>query len=240
MIFHPIRLTFCCFLALVFCFTKQNFAQETLNMRIDEQENLLVFYPNFSTLDLVCGKCVPAGDDILFCGAAAFTAKCLKYFCHDNIRCNHVSNGQLFKGSAEPICNGVFTYYNGKGHFAMANQADLEKAAQNHGMGFCQVIVILNHKVMYANEQKKTFWIKKDYVFRALCEKDGRLCIAESKEAVSYAQFVSYLVDYGFDNAINLDMGGWSHSSYRSNSNKRVTTNAIPTRFASNWIVFKK
>lgn len=226
--------------ALLITFVFPLSAQSTQNMRIDEQDSLLVYYPNFEKMDFVCGKCVPSSQSILYCCAGAFTAKRLKEFNHNNIRCNHVSNGRFFRGSDEPICNGVFTYYNGKGHFAMANQTDLKSAAANGGMGFCQVIVILNNKVMYANEKEKTFWIRKNYVFRALCEKDGELCIAESKEAVSYAQFVSYLVDYGINNAINLDMGGWSHSWYRDNSDKVVTTNASPNRYATNWIVFKK
>lgn len=215
-------------------------AQSVPNMRIDERDSLLVYYPNYEKVDMVCGKNVPASDDILYCCASAFTAKCLKEFRHHNIRRDHVSGGHFFNGSAEPVCNGFFSFYDGKGHYGMASQNDFKKAAAKGGMGFCQVIVILNGELKYANAEKKTFWIKKDYVFRALCEKDGRLCIAESKYAVSYAQFANYLVEYGFDNAINLDMGGWSHAWWRNNDGKIVTTNAIPTRYASNWLIFKK
>lgn len=215
-------------------------AQNTPNMRIDERDSLLVYYPYYQTLDMVCGKNVPASDDILYCCACAFTAECLKKFKHSNIRRDHVSGGHYFKGSDEPVCNGFFSFYDGKGHFGMASKNDFKTAAAKEGMGFCQVIVILNGVLQYANSEKKTFWIRKDYVFRALCEKDGQLCIAESKYAVSYAQFANYLMEYGFDNAINLDMGGWSHAWWRDNDGTLKTTNAIPTRFASNWLIFKK
>lgn len=216
------------------------YAQEVQNIRIDERDSILVYYPNFQELDLACGKFVPSSKKILYCCAGAFTAKTLKYFSHSNIRCGHVCNGRFYEGSPEPICNGTFTFYNGKGHFAKVNVQDLKTAAANHGMGFCQVLIILNGQIIYADEANQSFWMKRNYVFRALCEKDGQLCIAESKEVVSYSSFVRFLKEYGFTNAIYLDMGGWSHAWYRNNDGKIVNTNAIPTRFATNWLLFKK
>ena len=46
------------------------------NMRIDTTENLLVYYPEFSRIDLVCGT-MPSieDDDVIFCAEAAFTAQ---------------------------------------------------------------------------------------------------------------------------------------------------------------------
>ncbi len=210
------------------------------NMCIEEQDSVIVYYPEFSTLDLIGSNRVPHGDDILYCSVAAFTAKCLKNFTHDNIRCGHVCHGRYYKGSPEPICTGTFTFYNGKGHFAPANEHDLHVAADSNGMGFCQVLVIYNHEVIYSDTATKRFWISHPYVFRALCEKDGRLCIVESKESVYYDAFVRYLVDYGVTHAINLDMGGWSHSWYLNNAGERIETNSPPTKYASNWLVFRK
>ena len=213
---------------------------EGQNICIEEHDSIIVYYPEYTSLDLIGGSRVPHGDDILYCCGAAFTAKCLKYFTHDNIRCGHVCHGHFHKGSPEPICTGTFTFYNGKGHFAPYNTADLHTAANSNGMGFCQVLVIHNGEVIYSDTTKKTFWIRKDYVFRALCEKDGRLCIVESKEQVFYDTFVRYLVEYGVENAINLDMGGWSHAWFLSNEGEKVETNNGPTRYATNWLVFRK
>ena len=210
------------------------------NICIEEQDSIIVYYPEFSSLALIGSNRVPHGDDILYCSAAAFTAKCLKHFTHENIRCGHVCQGRYYKGSPEPICSGVFTFYNGQGHFDWANESALHIAADSGGMGFCQVLVVFDHHIVYSDTVAKTFWISKDYVFRALCEKDGRLCIIESKEAVSYSQFVHYLVDYGVTHAINLDMGGWSHAWYLNNWDERVETNNMPTKYASNWLVFRK
>ena len=76
------------------------------NICIEEHDSIIVYYPEYTSLDLIGGSRVPHGDDILYCCGAAFTAKCLKYFTHDNIRCGHVCHGHFHKGSPEPICTG--------------------------------------------------------------------------------------------------------------------------------------
>lgn len=210
------------------------------NICVDEYDSLIAYYPNFSDIELAFGSEVPSGDDILYCCGAAFTAECLKSFTHENIRCNHVTGGTFYYGSEEPVCNGVFTYYNGKGHFAPVNEGALHTAADSAGMGFCQVLAVYNGEPVYTDTLKKDFWIHRDYVFRALCEKDGRLCIIESKEKVPYGTFVRYLIEFGVEHAINLDMGGWSHAWYHDNNGEIVTTNSKPTRYATNWLIFKK
>ena len=35
-------------------------------------------------------------------------------------------------------------------------------------------------------------------------------------------------------------MGGWSHAWYLSNEGEKVETNNAPTRYATNWLVFRK
>ena len=110
------------------------------NITIEKKDSLVIFYPNFGSLDLVCGSRVPLTDGALFCCAAAFTAECKDKFSHLNIRCNHVCDGVLYEGSEEPVCTGVFTFYDGQGHFDFANQAALDTAAAHGGMGFGQVL----------------------------------------------------------------------------------------------------
>ena len=210
------------------------------NITIEKKDSLVIFYPNFGSLDLVCGSRVPLTDGALFCCAAAFTAECKDKFSHLNIRCNHVCDGALYEGSEEPVCTGVFTFYDGQGHFDFANQAALDTAAAHGGMGFGQVLVIKNDTVIYSDTLKKTFWIGKEYTFRALCEKDGRLCIVQSQKPVTYQRFVAFMTRYGIHNAINLDMGGWSHTRYINNYGKVVSTGSQPTQYATNWIVFRK
>lgn len=210
------------------------------NMRIDSLDSIIVYHPNFSTMQMAYGSDVPQGDNILYCCGAAFTAECLNTFKHTNIRCNHVNNGQFYKGSDEPICNGTFTFYNGKGHFDRISDSALRVAARHGGMGFCQVLTIFDGEIAYTDTLNQDFWIHKDYVFRALCEKDGELCIIETIDRVPYGTFARFLHDYGVKYAINLDMGGWSHAWYRDNYNDIIETNSKPIRFASNWILFKK
>lgn len=209
------------------------------NIDIEEYDSLIIYRPRFCTIEMAYGSEVPQGDNILFCCPAAFTAECLKYFTHTNIRCNHVNNGTFYAGSPEPVCNGVFTFYDEQGHFDRINDSSLQVAAEHNGMGFCQVLAIFDGEIAYTDTLKQDFWIHKDYVFRALCEKDGKLCLIESCDKVSYARFVRYLKEYGVKYAINLDMGGWSHSWYRDNYGDVITTGSSPTKYASNWLLFK-
>lgn len=209
------------------------------NVRIDSLDSIIVYYPNFEKLEMAYGSEVPNGDDILYCCASAFTAECLKSFNHENIRCNHVNKGKFYHGSDEPICNGAFTFYDGEGHFDRINDSVLHVAADHGGMGFCQVLTIFDGEIAYTDTLNQDFWIHKDYVFRALCEKEGKLCIIETKERVPYGTFARFLKDFGVTYAINLDMGGWSHAWYRNNCGEVITTNSEPCKWATNWLVFK-
>ena len=60
--------------------------------------------------------------------------------------------------------------------------------------------------------QKKKKW----NIYRVLCEKDGRLCIVQSKKVVSFGFFVRCLLALKVTNALYLDMGsGWNYAWYR-------------------------
>lgn len=247
--FHPktitMKLLYICslFLLMAACDTTSSSDPRPQydNMTIEDYDTLLtVYYPNFSTIEMAYGSTVPTGDDILFCCGAAFTAECLKHFTHTNIRCNHVNNGHFYHGSDEPVCNGAFTFYDGEWHFDRISDSVLHAAAHHKGMGFCQVLTIFEGEIAYTDTLNQDFWIHKDYVFRALCEKDGKLCIIESKDKIPYGTFAQYLQDFGVTYAINLDMGGWSHAWYRDNYNDVIETNNKPIRFATNWLLFKK
>lgn len=210
------------------------------NIDIEEYDSLIIYYPQYDDITLSYGNEVPYGEDVLYCCAGAFTAKCLKSFCHENIRCDHVSEGILYKGSEEPVCNGIFTYYDGRGHWDLADATLLDSAVSHHGMGFEQVMIILNDSIIYKEKDTKKFWIDKSYVYRALCEKEGKICIIQSRDEIPYAQFVNLLAECDVHNALYLDMGGWGHSRYCDNDGIAVETTHAPTQYATNWLVFKR
>lgn len=208
------------------------------NIVIEETDSLIFYYPQFDTLDFVCGAEVPMRDSSLFCCCAAFTAHCLDTFAHDNIRCNHVSAGILYAGSSEPVCTGVFTFYDGKAHFDFANQTALDSAAVRHGMGFQQILILKNDSVVCSDSLQNLF--RKSFVFRSLAEKDGKLCLVQSKDTLPYLQYVNLLAKAKVSNAIYLDMGGWSHGYYRDNFGELQYLGNEPTPYATNWILFGK
>ena len=60
-------------------------------------KGLIVFYPQFSRIDLVCEKMPSKQDDsIVFCAEAAFTHELLDKFEHSNIDGDHVSGGKRY------------------------------------------------------------------------------------------------------------------------------------------------
>ena len=63
-------------------------------------DGLIVYYPQYSRIDLVCGKMPGKQDDsIVFCAEAAFTHELLDEFDHSNIDGDHVSGGKRYKGA---------------------------------------------------------------------------------------------------------------------------------------------
>ena len=45
------------------------------NVCIEEHDSIIVYYPEYTSLDLIGSQRVPHGDDILYCCGAAFTAE---------------------------------------------------------------------------------------------------------------------------------------------------------------------
>ena len=64
---------------------------------IESTSELIIYYPQYSDIDLACGK-MPGknNESILFCCGASFTGELLKEFKHSNIAGNHVSGGVLY------------------------------------------------------------------------------------------------------------------------------------------------
>ncbi|MDE5850153.1 MAG: hypothetical protein K2H38_08425, partial [Muribaculaceae bacterium] len=187
---------------------------------------LRIYYPNYSSIDLVCGEMPKKENDsvILVC-AAAYTVKCLDHFEHTNIIGNHVSGGKLYQGSPnvpkapDKACyRGAFSFYDGKPHFAHDNwNKDFKLASSKGGCGFAQDMMI--HKRGIVNHSREN---SKRNLFRALCLIDGEVVVADSKEEIQFGDFIINLLNAGATEAIYLDMGGWKHSWYRDENGSAV------------------
>ena len=203
-----------------------------------EKGNLIIYTPDYSSIDLVCGT-MPSQSDktVIFCAEAAFTGELLKEFKHSNILGDHVSGGKRYKGTGCKRNTGGFVYYGGKWKFLYKSYSkDLDIAAQNGGMGFCQEMMI--------HEGKRVQTIRKDAnknEFRALCELSGKLCVIDSKGVSSFGDFIQALLNEGVTEAIYLDMGpGWNYSWYRDDSGVPHEIHNHRIIYTTNWITFYK
>jgi len=214
----------------------------------EKTDGLVVYYPAFNSIDLACGS-MPNGSnkrDIMCC-AAAFTATIRDGFDHSNICGRHVSGGKYYNGTAAGACTGCFAYYadNGTWKFEMGagRQTALKNAATRGGMGFSQAMIIFKGKAVVNVNLKKRNPVTPGNVsqYRALAEKNGRLCIVDAEKNMTYKTFVQKLVALGVSNAIYMDMGtGWNYSWYRDNNGKIVHIHSIRIPYTTNWIVFRK
>lgn len=210
---------------------------------IDRTDEVTAYYPQFTSIDLVCETMPPKSDrHVIFCAEAAFTHALLDHFEHTNIDGDHVSGGKRWTGAKCKDNSGAFIYYNkvesGKSiwRFVRGDYNDaLDEAAANGGMGFGQALIVYN------GERITPLWRKGNNYYRALCERNGRLCIVDSRTSVDYDEFVNQLMRYGVTHALYLDMGsGWNHSWWRD---AQGTAHDIhpwieKCRFCTNWIAF--
>ena len=153
-------------------------------------DGLIVYYPQYSRIDLVCGKMPGKQDDsIVFCAEAAFTHELLDEFDHSNIDGDHVSGGKRYAGAKCQDNSGAFAWFgDSTWEFVNGEYGELlDSVAAAGGMGFGQAIIIHN------GESIRPLWREGVNQYRALCEKDGRLCIVDSRDAVSYERFVELL-----------------------------------------------
>ena len=205
---------------------------------LDSTETFVAYYPVFERIDLVCGE-VPEKTDksVVFMAEAAFTGEYLKEFKHTNIAGDHVSSGVRYKGYKCKRNTGAFVFYQGAWKFLYQDYSDeLDSAALYGGMGVAQEMMI--HKSVEVQHKRKNGNMNQ---FRALCEKDGRVCVIESCGVVTFGAFIHDLLDYGVTEALYLDMGpGWNYAWWRDGDGR---THDIHPRirasvYCTNWIVF--
>lgn len=208
---------------------------------VETTASLTVYYPDFSRIDLVCGQMPRATDkNVELCCEAAFTGELLNEFRHSNIADNHICNGVMKKGYRCRANTGGFVWK--KGRWKFVYKADFPTTASGWDMGFCQLLIIKEGVARPISPKMR----KNKTIYRALCEKDGRLCLVESKKRVTYEDFVGHLRDFRIDNALYLDMGsGWNYAWYRDKEGKVVerfpeSKLAANYKYRTNWITFYK
>ena len=209
--------------------------------KVETTDNLKVFYPEYTRIDLVCNQMPKASNrEVEFCCEAAFTGELLDEFRHMNIADNHICSGVMKKGYRCKANTGGFVW--GKGKWKFMRKVDYPTTVNGWNMGFCQLLIISGGKVRPIGTKMR----KNRNIYRALCEKDGKLCIIESKNRMTYESFVNYLRDYKVTHALYLDMGsGWNYAWYRD-SNGRVKecfpeSKSSPNyKYRTNWITFYK
>lgn len=209
-------------------------------VEIVRKGDLVVYYPNFTRIDLATGT-MPSKTDrsVIFCCEAAFTGEKLTEFRHSNIAGHHVCSGKFYEGFHCGPNNGVFTWSRSDGwHFYNNGHKNsvtpLKAVAANGGMGFCQSMLFCN-----GTQFKGCFKPEKENQYRALCEIDGRLCIVDCARSLPFGEFLAGLKKLGVRNAVYCDMGdGWNYSWYRNDKGEAVEIFHNPGRYTTNWITF--
>jgi hypothetical protein len=210
-------------------------------VNVETMTNLNAYYPEYSKIDLVCEQ-MPKNSqkDVEFCCEAAFTGELLNEFKHSNIADNHICDGVMKKGYRCKANTGGFVW--GKGKWMFMRKADYPTTANGWNMGFCQLLIIKDGAVRAIGTKMKNY----RNIYRALCEKDGKLCIIESKKVMTYEFFVKCLSAYKVTHALYLDMGrGWNYAWYQDKEGKvkeifPESKLATSYKYRTNWITFYK
>ena len=211
------------------------------SMQIDTTFNLYVFKPNFSKVKLEIGKMPSTNNDsIIFCAAAAYTSSRQDTFATDNIEGGYISNGRPHNICFKRAHYGRFVCINNQWEFIeIDNFSAIENTIVEDGSMFTQQWVIKSGDIYrpYARNDSTD----DRFIYRALCEKNDTLMIAQSNHYIPYYLFVKALKAYGMENALYMDMGsGWNHSFYRDNANELHIIFPRRHHYCTNWITFYK
>ena len=210
--------------------------------RVESTVNLIVFHPSYSRIDLVCEKMPDKSDaDVVYCCEAAFTGQLLKNFSHANIADDHVCSDELYKGYACKANTGGFIWQK-PNKWIFVKKDKYPQMLKTAYAGFGQILMIYNNELMPKQAQKPTA----KNVYRALCERNGKVCVVQSKKTMEYSFFVKCLQAYGVTHALYLDMGrGWNYAWYRDSDGKVKelfpgSKQSSNFKYRTNWITFYK
>lgn len=204
--------------------------------------DLICLKPDMGRLkmDMVCGEIPSAeNDSIILAFAGAFTGKEF-HKGHANVAGDHIAGGKRYKGYRCKRNTGAFTWSakSGPRFFYKDYSSELNRAAQEGGMGFAQEMMIHNGAKVPTTRPAGN-----KNVFRALClDADGTLALYESQGIVTFGNFIDALLTRGVKEALYTDMGqGWNYCFYRNNnaeaSPKYLHAQSLP--YASNFITLK-
>ena len=218
------------------CVTKDSYFVERLDTL-----GLVVLYPKFSSVELICGSEPQKTDStVILFAEAAYTGQCLKEFNHNNIAGDHVSEGKHYRGYACKRNTGAFVYHEGTWQFCYKDYSEeMDKVALAGGSAFAQELIIYNGKPVPI--------VRKDSnrnQFRALCDlqdNDNILCIIESDSIIDFGEFRERLLKFKVSNAICLDMGsGWNYAWWYRRGDSIVELHPKKHNYCTNWITFYK
>lgn len=205
---------------------------------------LIFYYPPTDSIALRCfNRPEPSSDfSIVFCCAAAFTLDYGSAADHKRICSSHVSDGHYYKKPKIKRYTGAFAAYGDKWGFRYQADADpaafdtlFQIAADNHGCGFAQEMMIHESRKVITTRP-----LSDVNLFRSLCERNGKLCVADATHAQRFGDFIQSLLNAGVTEALYTDMGyGWNYSWYRTyRSGPATYIHSVPLKAATNWLVF--
>ena len=204
---------------------------------IYKTEKVYIFFPEYSVVDLECGKRPSKSDEsITWCCGAAFQHAVQIGFKDENIEGDHASHGEFFDSPYDRDADAAFTFANGKFHFEFDEKTEAVQAAANAGgSGFMQLGMIDDTKAVMDFDRPRA------RCYRTLAELNGNLCIIDSVKMMHFDEFMGELDRLGVTNAVYMDMGaGWNYSWYRKVDGKVRTLFGLPVPWSHNWIVFRK
>lgn len=213
----------------------------TYYLDIDTTYNLYVFKPTFSRIELKIGT-MPStdNDSIAFCGAAAFTESLSDTFIADNIIGGYIAGDNSHNtDTILPDYYGRFVSIGDCWQFVeIDNFSAIDNTLARCGSMFTQRWVIKNSEIYRPYTLKDS---TEYHIYRALCEKNDRLMIAQSRKNIPYYIFARALKAYGIENALYMNMGsGWNHAFYRDSDNQLHILFPKKNKYCTNWITFYK
>ncbi|MDP2388583.1 MAG: hypothetical protein Q8M29_19585 [Bacteroidota bacterium] len=200
--------------------------------------NYTIIYQNTCEMEFVDKR--PAEDDksIQLCIAAAFT-QLDNYKIDGAYLCKGKINNE--KGVNHSV-GGALKIVNGKASIFPTNKGKLitgkflkDLSAQK--ASFFQQIQLVSNGNASSFKDKAHFQRRAIVIF-----KNGKTAIVECAESLLLANFSNDLVEFGAQNALYTDMGGWDEGFYIDPiTKKKVTIGLMKTHTAyqSNWVVFR-
>ena len=196
-----------------------------------------VFFPEYSKIDLACGKRPSKSDEsITWCSGAAFQHTVSLGFDQIDIEGDHAAGGVFYESPYNKDAFAAFVFSNGEFEFVFDNKTEaIKKAAKEGGSGFMQFALIGEGETIMNFDRPRA------RCYRALAELNGGLCIIDSVNMMHFDGFMAELQRLGVTNAVYMDMGaGWNYSWYRRATGKVCTLFGLPVPWSHNWVVFRK